>query len=130
MLVADAFDILQPDPQPAGGILPMVKIGHLCEAFHTPITLHGSMGLSLDADLQVSALVGAPWQEFALVTPPLLPQEEWVPFAKVLNRKETFVIKDGEIQVPQGPGLGMDINEEAIQRYRVPEQPQQRRYPG
>ena len=123
MLVAEAFDIVQPDAVAAGGILPNVKLGHLCEAFHTPVTLHGAMGLRLDAPLQISSAIGAPWQEFALVNPPLLPEEEWMAAAKVLDRKETFVVKDGEIQIPQGPGLGMDVNEEAIEQYRAASEP-------
>lgn len=118
MLVADSFDIIQPDSVSAGGVLPNVKIGHLCEAFHTPVTLHGSMGLALDACLQISAVIGTPWLE-VFPAPPMLPEEQWGPLAKVLNTKEVFVVKDGFLQVPQGPGLGLDINEEAIAHYRV-----------
>lgn len=35
------------------------------------------------------------------------------------RRGTTRTFKDGEIQVPQGPGLGIDINEEALERYKV-----------
>ena len=30
-----------------------------------------------------------------------------------------FVYRDSEVVVPQGPGLGLDLNEEAINRFRV-----------
>jgi L-alanine-DL-glutamate epimerase-like enolase superfamily enzyme len=54
-----------------------------------------------------------------LITPPLLPEEQWSPALKVLNTKALFTFQGGEIQIPQGPGLGLDINEEALELYRV-----------
>ncbi len=121
-LVAEAFDVLQPDPVTSGGILTNVKIGVLCEAFHTPIALHGTgPDLSLGAWLQTSAAVGAPWQEIAVGfgSAPVLPHERWAHLANISNRQNLFAIKDGEIQVPMSPGLGIDINEDALEHYRV-----------
>jgi L-alanine-DL-glutamate epimerase-like enolase superfamily enzyme len=63
--------------------------------------------------------VGAPLEDLALATPPLLPQEQWAPALKILKSKELSTFKNGEIQVPQGPGLGLDINEETLERYKV-----------
>jgi L-alanine-DL-glutamate epimerase-like enolase superfamily enzyme len=114
----DSYGILQPDPQIAGGILMTLKIAGMAEAFHKPVICHGTMGLRLAAWLQVSAVIGAEWQELALVTPPLLPEEQWSPGLKVLNSETVFTVRDGMIQVPQTPGLGLDVNEDALQRYR------------
>jgi L-alanine-DL-glutamate epimerase-like enolase superfamily enzyme len=36
----------------------------------------------------------------------------------VLHSKSLFTLRDGEIHAPQGPGLGLDINEEAVSRFR------------
>ena len=58
-------------------------------------------------------------EEFALATPPLLPQEQWAPASKILHSKELFTFRNGEVQVPQAPGLGLDFDEEAIEHYRV-----------
>ena len=58
-------------------------------------------------------------EEMALATPPLLPQEQWAPALKILNSKELYSFRNGELQVPQSPGLGLDINEEALAHYRV-----------
>jgi len=118
-LIHDSYDILQPDAGIAGGILTVRKIAAMAEGFHEPVILHGSMGLSLAGWLQASAAIGAPWQELALITPPLLPEEQWSPALKVLNRKAVFAIRNGEIQVPEEPGLGLDVNEEALERWRV-----------
>ena len=117
-LMHDSYGILQPDPQIAGGILMTLKIAGMAEAFHKPVICHGTMGLRLAAWLQVSAVIGAEWQELALVTPPLLPEEQWSPGLKVLNSETVFTVRDGMIQVPQTPGLGLDVNEDALQRYR------------
>ena len=118
-LVHESYDILQPDAVIAGGILMVCKVAVMAAGFHKRVILHGSMGLGLAGWLQASAAVGAEWQEVALITPPLLPEEQWSPALKVLNTKTLFTFRDGEIQVPQSPGLGLDINEEALERYRV-----------
>ncbi len=118
-LTHDTYDILQPDGVNAGGLLTIRKVAALTEAFHKPCILHGAMGLRLAGWLQISAAFGAPWQELALITPPLLPEEQWAPALKVLNSKSVFSFQNGSIEVPQGPGLGLDVNEEALERYRV-----------
>ena len=118
-LVQDAYDILQPDGVNVGGILLTCKVKVMAEAFHRRLVLHGTMGLNLAGWLQASAAVGAEWQELALIIPPLLPAEQWSPALKVLNSKTVFDISDGYVHVPQGPGLGLDVNDEALEQYRV-----------
>jgi D-galactarolactone cycloisomerase len=118
-LVHNSYDILQPDGVISGGILSVYKIAALTQGFRKPVVMHGSMGLSLGGWLQANAAVGGAWQELAIITPPLLPEEQWRPALKVLNSKSVFDFRDGEILVPQGPGLGLDINEEAVEEYRV-----------
>jgi len=54
-----------------------------------------------------------------MVSPPLLPQEQWSPGLKVLKNNRMFEFQNGEIIAPQLPGLGLDVDEEAVQRYRV-----------
>jgi len=117
-LLHDSYDIMQPDPTISGGILTTLKIAAMAEAFRKPVVLHGTMGLRLAGWLQASAVIGTEWQELARATPPLLPEEQWSPGLKVLNSRSVFTVRDGMVQVPQGPGLGLDINEEALQRYR------------
>ena len=38
------------------------------------------------------------------------PQEQWAPAVKILNTKELYTFRNGEIEVPPGPGLGLDRN--------------------
>jgi L-alanine-DL-glutamate epimerase-like enolase superfamily enzyme len=118
-LVHDTYDILQPDLRNAGGLLTTRKVAAMCEAFHKTCIGHGSFGLAVAGRIQAHAAWGAPLEELALATPPLLPQEQWAPASKILNSKELFTFHNGEIDVPQGPGLGLDLNEEAIAHYVV-----------
>ena len=118
-LLHRTYDILQPDGRTIGGIFMCRKVGILASSFHVPTILHGTMGLTLAGWLQASLAVGAPWQELGLITPPLLPEEEWAPALKVLRTKQVFALEDGELVAPSYPGLGLDIDEEALERYRV-----------
>jgi L-alanine-DL-glutamate epimerase-like enolase superfamily enzyme len=97
----------------------MRKVAALCEAYHKPCIRPGALGLAVAGRIQAHAAWDAPLEELALATPPLLPQEQWAPALKILKSKEQHTSKNGEIQVPQGRGFGIDLNEEALERYKV-----------
>jgi L-alanine-DL-glutamate epimerase-like enolase superfamily enzyme len=118
-LMHRTYDILQPEGRGSGGILTCRKVGIMAEAFHVPCILHGSMGLMVAGWIQGSLAVGAEWQELALITPPLLPEEQWAPGLKVLKSDKVFTIREGELLAPEGPGLGLEIDEAALEKYRV-----------
>lgn len=113
------YDILQPDARNIGGIFMCRKAAILAEASHVPCILHGNMGLAVAGWLQANLAVGCEWQELAHIRPGWLPQQQWTPALKVLKSKEVFVIRDGRILAPQYPGLGLDVDEEALQYYQV-----------
>jgi L-alanine-DL-glutamate epimerase-like enolase superfamily enzyme len=117
-LMHDTYDILQPDCRTVGGILTMRKVAALAEAWHIPICPHASSGLSLAGRLQCSAALGSRFQEIGVLTPPALPQDAGEPALQILNTKELFTFQNGEIEVPQHPGLGLDLNEQAIEKFR------------
>ncbi len=115
----ETYDILQPDCRTVGGILTMCKVAALAEAWQKPICPHGIHSLALAGRLQASAAFGSMYQEIAVMRPPLLPQESDAAALKILNTKQLYRYEDSAIEVPQGPGLGLDINEEALARCRV-----------
>jgi D-galactarolactone cycloisomerase len=117
-LLARAYDVVQPDGVGAGGIFLCRKIGILAESYHVPCVLHGSMGLRVAGFLQASAAMGAIWQELVFIRPPLLPEEVWSPGLQVLNTKTMYTFQDGEIQLPELPGLGLDVNEDKLREFR------------
>ena len=77
------------------------------------------MGLMLAGWLQATLAIGAPLQEVALITPPLLPEEQWAPGLKVLKSKQMFRFENGDLVAPPYPGIGLDVDEDALSRYRV-----------
>ncbi len=118
-LLRRTYDILQPDGRQAGGIFRCRQIAILAESFHVPVILHGSMSLLLAGWLQATLAIGSPWQEMALITPPLLPEEQWAPALKVLKSKSMFAFENGEMLAPPYPGIGLDLDEDALAKYRV-----------
>ncbi len=95
------YDILQPEGSGCGGILTCVKVGALAQAFRLPCILHGSMSLRVAGWLQATLAIGSEWQELALISPPLLPEEQWSPGLKVLKSPKVFAIEDGMILAPE-----------------------------
>jgi D-galactarolactone cycloisomerase len=118
-LLHRTYDILQPDGRNVGGIFTCRKVATMAEAFHVPVILHGTMGLMLAGWLQATFAIGAPWQEVALIQPPLLPAAQWAPGLKVLKQNEMFHIENGEIVASELPGIGLDVNAEALREFRV-----------
>ena len=119
-LAARSFDIVQPDAYNCGGILTLRKISALAEGFGIPCIPHGTHGLALAGWLQVvGALPNCRLLELAITVPPLLPWEQWAPLERLLKGGSPFRIEGTVIRIPQGPGLGLDVDETAIERYRV-----------
>ena len=118
-LLHKTYDILQPDGRTAGGIFRCRQVSMLAEAFHVPTILHGSLSLPLAGWVQATLAIGAPWQEMALITPPLLPDEQTSPGLKVLKSARMFSFENGNLLAPPYPGIGLDVDEEALARYRV-----------
>jgi len=99
-----------------GGILIMHKVAAMCEAFHKPCIGHGAYGLLLAGRIQAHAAWGARRSRNSRwPRRPLLPQEQWAPASKILHGKELYTFRNGELLIPQGPGLGLDLDEEAIE---------------
>jgi galactonate dehydratase len=97
-----AAAVLQPDLSHAGGILEVRKIAAMAEAHYAAIAPHCPLGpVSLAACLQVD-----------VCTPNFLCQEQ-VNLGEGYLR-EPFVIEDGHVAVPAGPGLGIEVDEEAL----------------
>jgi L-alanine-DL-glutamate epimerase-like enolase superfamily enzyme len=117
-LVNKTYDVVQPDTRICGGIWMARKIAILAEAFGIPCIQHGTASLSLAGYIQAGcAMANCEWQE--IIGGPNLPQEQWEPARKLVRTPEPFTIKDGFILLPALPGLGLDLNEDAIKEYRV-----------
>jgi len=117
-LTHKTYDILQPDARICGGILVSRKIGILADSFGVRCIQHGTSGLTLAGWIQAGcAMPNCEWQE--IIGGPNLPEEEWEPGRKLVRTADVFPIENGYIRLPDLPGLGLDLNEDAIQEYRV-----------
>ena len=115
----DAFDVYNPETGD-NGILFCQKVGMMAQAFKKQMITHGWHGLRLAGYLQVDAASPlTSWQEIGHVNPNLLPQDAWEPGLKLLHNKDVFHVENGYMSIPQGPGLGLDVNEDALAEYRV-----------
>ena len=106
-----AVHILQPDPCANGGILETIKWAAMCELYHIVIAPHQSISpISLTAAAHIDACV-----------PNFLIQEcntvdLYAPWVKDVF-PELPVIEDGHMMLPDKPGLGIEIDEDAIADY-------------
>ena len=104
MLEQGAVDIVQPDLIKAGGFSVCKKIAHLAEAFGRVCTPHQTQPFGTLANLHFAA--STPncryFQEYNIEPHPLRDS---------LFREPVLEVKDGCLTVPEGPGLGVEINE-------------------
>ena len=115
LLDKDCFDILQPDPLLSGGMLQMKKIAALAEAKNRMFVPHTwDSGINLAASLQVIGTVpNCPYVEYCLDLPAFDQGHD------PLLKTPIEASKDGYVDIPSLPGLGIEVDESALEKYRV-----------
>lgn len=105
-------DIIQPDLSHAGGITECKKIISMAEAYDIAAAPHCPLGpVALAACLQVDATChNAFIQEQSMG----IHYNKESDILDYITNKEVFEFKDGYIDIPKGPGLGVDIDEEKL----------------
>jgi len=99
-------DFAQPDVSHTGGIMEVKKIAAQAEANHLAICPHNPSGpVANAASLQLAACV----PNFSV----LETMSADVPHRREIST-ERVVFANGAMQIPDAPGLGIDLNEEAI----------------
>ncbi len=106
LLVGEAVDVIQADPDWTGGISELVKIASLASAFDVPLIAHGH---SLLPALHVAAAV----------SPATVPMVEYL--IRFQEHKQFFhdpVLRpeQGMVLLPEAPGLGIVLDEESIEQ--------------
>jgi galactonate dehydratase len=97
-----AASILQPDISHAGGIFEGRLIAGMAESYYAAIAPHCPLGpISLAAGIQLDAAI-----------PNFLAQEQVSLGEGYLKRP--FVVKEGYIELPTEPGLGIELDEAAL----------------
>ncbi len=102
VLEKKAATILQPDLCHAGGITEVRLIAGMAEAYYATIAPHNPLGpINLAAGMQMAASI-----------PNFLCQEQVSLGEGYL--KKPFVVREGFLDVPTGPGLGIELDENAL----------------
>lgn len=109
-----AIDIIQPDIALCGGILETRKIAAMAEAFDIAVAPHAPYGpIALAATLQLD-----------VCTPNVFIQEQSLgihynkgfDLLDFVKNKEIFQYKDGFLDIPTKPGLGIEIDEQLVEK--------------
>ena len=111
LILRGRVDILQPDIVKVPGFTEFQRIAALASAFGKPITVHNIQPtLSAVAHLHVCAAYPIiPYsQEYNIE--PISIRDEWPILKTPLH------VKDSYLEVPSGPGLGVELDEDVIKR--------------
>ena len=107
-----AIDVIQPDVALCGGIMEMRKIAAMAEAYDVAVAPHAPYGpVALAATLQVDSC-----------TPNVFIQEQSLgihynkgfDLLDFVKNKEVFQYKDGYVELPSKPGLGLEMDEDRV----------------
>jgi L-talarate/galactarate dehydratase len=102
LLEARAVDVVILDLARVGGVTPWRRIAALAHAFRVPVCGH------VVPEIQIHLLASVPAGHMV----------EYVPRSAAILRSMPR-LERGELVAPAGPGLGLDLDDAAIQRYRV-----------
>jgi galactonate dehydratase len=114
MLEIGAVDIVMPDLQKAGGLGEGQRIANLANLYYTPFAPH-----------MVASFLGAMASAHVCASVPNFLILEWQsyfhtdPMFKEIVKYDGEWVKDSFITVSEKPGIGVDINEEAMKKYAV-----------
>jgi D-galactarolactone cycloisomerase len=119
LLVRRAVDIVQPDTCAAGGLSECQKIAAMANAHGIRYVPHvWGTGVALAASLQLLAVL--PNNPPCLhPEPPLLEFDRTEHPIRQAILNEPIEHERGMVQVPTGPGLGIEIDRAALQRFEV-----------
>lgn len=112
VLDSGVVDIIQPDLSHAGGITEVRKIAAMAEAYDIALAPHCPLGpIALAACLAVDAVsYNAVIQEQSLG----IHYNKTNDLLDYVVDPSVFDYKDGMVTIPDGPGLGIEVNEEYV----------------
>jgi D-galactarolactone cycloisomerase len=119
LLIRHAVDVVQPDTCAAGGLSECLKIAAMANAFGARYVPHvWGTGVALATALQLLAVLPH--------NPPCLyPEAPLLEFDQTEHTIRQAILTEpirherGVVKVPTGPGLGVEIDRQALARFRV-----------
>lgn len=119
-IVDRSFDIIQPDVVLCGGIGEALFIADMARLYSIPCVPHcwsGAIGIA--ATLHTVSLIDPPTFNYTAEEPMLEFDTAENPFREELAVTPLRLNDDGTVDVPTGPGLGIEIDEDVIEKYAV-----------
>ncbi|NUO02816.1 MAG: mandelate racemase/muconate lactonizing enzyme family protein [Saprospiraceae bacterium] len=112
LITRRAVDIVQPDVIWTGGITECRKVAALAQAYGLPVIPHVfSSAVSSIANMHfIAAIPNGGLLEF---------DQNLNPLRSELLETPIEITPEGKVHLPEGPGLGIKLNQETIKRYRV-----------
>lgn len=112
LIVRRAVDIVQPDAIWSGGITECRKVAAIASAFGLPCVPHSfSSAIALVANMHLIASIPNGY----IVEMDRNPN----PLREELIKDPVKIDRESHVTMPQGPGLGIELDEEVLRRYRV-----------
>lgn len=112
-IVRGASDISRGGVSDVGGITPLIKLVHLCEAFNVAMEVHGGGA----GNLHVLCAMGIPGEMYERgLLHPFIDYEQPAPW---LNELVDPMDDEGYVHISQRPGLGEEINFDYIRDHRL-----------
>lgn len=107
MIDRDCYDVVQPDALVSAGLSGLRKVAAYAELHHKQMAPHhGGSGVGVAAHLHLSASCrNSPYVEL-LQEPPVLPVETF----QGLLTEPLIPDAEGNVHLPDGPGLGIELN--------------------
>jgi len=120
LLVSRAIDIIQPDTCAAGGLSECKKIADMAEAFGVRYNPHvWGTGIAIAASLQLLAVLPA---HTPVSLAPIQPMLEFDRTEHPIRQSllvHPIEHASGIVRVPDGPGLGIEVDRDALARFTV-----------
>ncbi len=108
LIMHGQVNILNVDVTIVGGVTEWMKIAHMAEHFHV------QMGHHEEAQVALHLLAAVPHSLYVEIFPNPKRDPMWLELPVTHPR-----IRDGFMELPAGPGLGLELNADVIDRYRA-----------
>ena len=110
VLVEQAADVVATDPHQLGSLSVFHDVARMCEIFGVPINKHafGDLGITTAASMHV----------LATLTGLQLPHQQFVQVMEHDLLVEPLVFENGSLPVLHKPGIGVELDHEAIAHYK------------
>lgn len=117
-IVRRSFDIIQADVSLCGGFAEVLFISEMARLFSIQSMPHCWAGaIAIAATLHLNALLPGHFPNYAGGEQPMLEFDVYEnPFRDEIVTKK-LELRDGYFEVPTGPGLGIEIDEDAVRKY-------------